>query len=411
MKDDNRPLWSPEKQALDDVVREAKSDLAPPEPDWSKIEAKLMARVAEEKPELIEDVRSSRRAHVIRFGAVALAAAAAFALVVRRDVTITDPTAQISAEPTAGNVRWTEGAGEVRVAGLTALAGQAIRAGDLIEADGARAVLERPRKVTWLLDHGDQPGLARARVKSAGESLVVGLEEGVIEAQVVPVATGEAFAVDVAAEGKLARVAVHGTHLRIAFAGTKMTVDLTEGVVSIGVPPRTGATYGTLVTAPAHVEADVTDLEHTLKIDHKNEVVRAAVPLTHEPVAVAPKEPAQAKLAAATPPTLPPHGAATTPDPVVPAPAPKPEAAKPSPPREAIIESVRQCALLKSSPGSARVTISTTVKLKVNPSGDIGLVVFDPPLHPDIQFCAAQTIYKTKLDETGSVSIPVELSY
>jgi hypothetical protein len=177
---------------------------------------------------------------------------------------------------------------------------------------------------------------------------------------------------------------------------------------------RSGTTYGTLVTAPAHVELDVTDLD-SMKIDHTPAAVRGAIPLaSHEPLAALPKEPSQPgaqKTKDSVPPALAPHGAATAPTDLAMTPPPKPEAAKPSPPRDAIIESVRQCALLKSSPGSVRVTITTTVKVKANGNGDINTVIFDPPLHPDIQFCAAQTIYKTKLDETGLVSIPIELSY
>src|SRR5439155_1470159 len=136
--------------------------------------------------------------------------------------------------------------------GLPASAGHALRTGDVLEADGARAVLERPRKVAWLLEGGNSSPAAsgRARVKSAGESLVLALDDGAIEAQVTPVPSGEAFAVDIASGTSLVRVAVHGTHLRVSRSGSRVVVDLTEGVVSIGVPPRTGSTYGTLVTAP-----------------------------------------------------------------------------------------------------------------------------------------------------------------
>ncbi len=418
MKDDRRPIWTPEKQALDEVVREAKDHLVPREPDWSAMEAKLMARVAEERPALAVEAQASgtMRARLLRAGAAALAAAAAIALVVHHDegMPSVDATTASTAEPFAGSVRWTEGNGEVRVAGLTAQPGQALRAGDTLEADGARVVLERPRKVTWLLEKDDGPGVARARVKSAAESLVLALDEGAIEAQVVPVPSGEAFAVDVAAAGKLVRVAVHGTHLRVQRAGTKMIVDLTEGVVSIGVPPRTGLTYGTLVTAPAHVELDVEDLEHTLRIDHSPSAVRAAIPLaSHEAMmAAAAKEPQKANSAAQPSPASVNPAAHPTVAIVEPAPAPAPTTApKQSPPREAIIEAVRGCALLKSSPGAVRVTLTTKVKLNVAGDGTVKGLVFEPPLQGDIQFCAAQTIYQTKMDETGTVTIPVEFSY
>ena len=34
-----------------------------------------------------------------------------------------------------------------------------------------------------------------------------------------------------------------------------------------------------------------------------------------------------------------------------------------------------------------------------------------PPLPPDIQTCAAETIYKTTLEDAGAVEIPIEFSY
>ena len=77
-------------------------------------------------------------------------------------------------------------------------------------------------------------------------ALVLALQAGAVEAQVVPVPNGEAFAVDVGRS----RVAVHGTHLRVARVGEHVVVDLSEGVVSLGEAPRVGSTLGTLVTAP-----------------------------------------------------------------------------------------------------------------------------------------------------------------
>src|SRR5262249_16961537 len=155
-----------------------------------------------------------------------------------------------------------------------------VREGDAIDVTGARAVFERPQKVTWLIeqDAPQQTRAARAHVNLTGEPFVLGLEHGSIEAQVAPVPVGEAFAVDVETEHGLGRVAVHGTHLRVTRAGNRVSVDLTEGVVAIGVPPRTGVTTGTVVTAPAHVELDATDLR-TLEVDHSPAAVRSAVPL------------------------------------------------------------------------------------------------------------------------------------
>ena len=435
--------------ALDALVAEAKQDLTPRVTDeaWTALEDRIVARMAEE-PSPVVDASSRftrRRGNVIRIGAFVLAAAAAIGFLVRRDPggsVLQGPStapAELS-ELTGGSLRSTEGPGEVRIGGRPAPMGHLLRAGEVVEAQGgARAILERPRKVTWLIErNAPLPGgaaadasTARARVKSAGEALILDLQDGVIEAQVTPVPSGEAFAVDIAAGSSLVRVAVHGTHLRVARTGSRVVIDLTEGVVSIGFPPRTGSTYGTLVTAPSHVEFDATNLDATLRIDHAAAAVRAPVSLVaHDPPtgpvgAIFPIAPPGAGAAGEPPvpgqlsPTL---GA---PPPVAPATVPRPSSvprvqpvtkvdAKPSlPAREAIAAAVRDCAAARSRPENVRVTVTSSLKLKIAAGGDVETAQFDPPLLPEIQTCAAAAIYKAKLEDSagGAVSIPINFSY
>lgn len=441
---------------LDRVVEEAKDAYLPGAVDFDAIEARLMKRIDAEPVPLVADLRaSSLRTRLLRGGALALAAAAAVAVVVRREPgsatrvsesagaesLLIDTNRAASSEGMAGALRATEGTGDVRVAGESASLGQVLRAGDVLEVDGARAVLERPRKVSWVLERAHpeneasgESRIARARVKSAGEPLVLGLEEGAIEAQVTPVPQGEAFAVDVASENALVRIAVHGTHLRVTRTTGRVVVDLTEGVVSIGTPPRAGSTYGTLVTAPAHVEFDIADLDGTLRVDHVPAHVRAALPLTQpEPVAAAGPRPAQSP-----PPVAPPVGHDTTAasepsdppgSPATPVAVPLTgPAAKPAPARietatapaastkslahrDAVAAAVRECAAGKSRAADVRVTVTSSLHLKVRANGEIESAQFEPPLMPEIQSCAAAAIYKLKLDETGSVSVPIEFSY
>ncbi len=435
------------RHALDALVAEAKDhlDVRPPgapkkkdalaDVDWSRLESRLVASLEEEKPALVRDVERARsrggsrsREVALRAGALVLAAAAAVAIFVRkdRDVAPVDapPSSATALGASASSLRSTEGAGDVRIGGVVATPGHVLRAADAIEVEGARAVFEQPRKITWLVEQDgtpqDAPGtghgpVARARVKSAGEPLVLGLDDGVIEAQVVPVASGEAFAVDIATERSLVRIAVHGTHLRVARTGNRVVVDLTEGVVSIGVPPRTGVTYGTIVTAPAHIELDATDLA-TLRIDHVPASVRAAVPLgQHEATTAvarpdrgsAPAQPQPSETAA---PAAAKTGAGARPDST--SAAPKPEGRKVVlPPREAISAAVRECAASRTRSGDVQVTVSSNLRLRVSADGVVESAQFSPPLLPDVQSCAAQVIYKTKLDETGVVTIPIEFSY
>jgi hypothetical protein len=439
------------KNALDALVRDAKRDLAPPpaaldDAKWSAMEDRILARMAEERSPLIHEVKtaSSSRARFLRVGAAVLAAAAAVALVVKKDPANAPlPESAVSqSELTASSLQATEGQGEVRVGGFPVSAGHVLRAGDVVEADGARAILERPRKVEWLLEgRGDQAGqppapdarVGRARVKSASESLVLGLEDGAIEAQVTPVPSGEAFAVDVASGANVVRVAVHGTHLRVARNGSHVVVDLSEGVVSIGVPPRSGSTYGTLVTAPAHIELDVADLDRSLRIDHGVSAVRAPITLApSREVAIVSPNGAPAR------PEVPPSGnerpaeapaalaAATVPRPAaVPRPGVDPSRdpsrdktkVEPSvpvlPPRAAIAAAVRECAAQRSRPENVRVTVSSSLTLRVAPGGGVETAQFNPPLLPEIQSCAATAIYKATFSDAAgtSVVIPIDFSY
>ena len=168
-------------------------------------------------------------------------------------------------------------------------AGEAIAQGDTIDVRSGRAIFTRtvPSAVTWSLEDGSQ-----VEVRAARGTLILALAKGAVEAQVAPVEAGEAFAIDV--EGT--RVAVHGTHLRVERQGSRAIVDLREGVVSIGLPPKSGSTYGDLVTAPAHVEFDPADPHGTLKVTHEAARVRVAQSLSIP----APK-PAHGEEAAARP--------------------------------------------------------------------------------------------------------------
>jgi hypothetical protein len=444
---------------LDALVGEAKRDLAPRISDakWSALEDRILAEMAA-KPAAAKSASESpreiapraRRTNVLQIGAAVLAAAAAVAMMVKKDPAVTPhemDTARVQvaaqSELTAGSLREMVGTGEIRVGGRAVSAGQVLRAGDVIEADGARALLERPRKVTWLLEHGNTEGstIGRARVKSAGEALVLGLEDGAIEAQVTPVRSGEAFAVDIAAttaagSPSLVRVAVHGTHLRVSRLGSRVVVDLTEGVVSIGVPPRdvgpgTRSTYGTLVTAPSHVEFDAADLEHTLRVEHAPATVRTPVALAFNDAvtsraagvnaaADAPRAPEAPAIVPVAPATVP-RPAAVVQRPVTdpthpthPAPVTNVDPRKPVlPPREAIAAAVRGCAAQRSRPENVRVSVSSSLQLKIAPDGEVETALFDPPLLPDIQSCAAAEIYKAKIEASAgtTVTIPIDFSY
>jgi len=411
-----------EDGVLDQVVRESRTDLRPAKIDWSRIEGSLLARVEKERAheESLARFRGSRA-----WGAMAglAALAAAFALFAGRgsrpsaDAPASGAGVQVEQAPLASSsdgvstIAAKLGKGEVRVgaAGATKVAATGrIGRGGVAETADARVVWEAGR-ATWLLEED-----SRVTVK-AEAPLILALERGAVEAQVQPVPNGEAFAVDV---GEL-RVAVHGTHLRVAREAGHVTVDLSEGVVSIGRPPRTGSTYGTLVVAPAHVELELGDVAGSLVVTHEIGFVRPAVtfgallassdvvappapstpvtvpagtvqPATHPLSALAGGGPAQAR----------PGHATQAPS----APAVDPQA------QETIAAAVRMCAADAPHSSEVKVTVSSTLELTVGDDGFVRAARFNPPLAPEIQSCASNAIYKTRFADAGVRTIDLVLT-
>jgi hypothetical protein len=251
-------------------------------------------------------------------------------------------------------------------------------------------------------------------VRHAESPLLLALEHGAVEAQVTPVPNGEAFAIDVDIpnDGRL-RIAVHGTHLRVAREGTHVTVDLTEGIVSIGTPPRSGSTYGTLVTAPAHVEIDLTT--SAIKVDHDSARVRPAVP---QGVSAIPAL-GQAHVDLLSPPHAPDHPhpveSQGTPQGIVTSPTasagspPVAHGAADAHPEQTVATAVKACAVKHLRAADVRVTVSSKLSLRVGDDGLVTFARFDPPLAPAAQECAATSIYKTRFPHAGTIEIPIEV--
>jgi hypothetical protein len=405
---------------LEKALRDAKKSFVPKEPDWDAVDAKLFARIeADKKSE--RDARVARVAPASRTwawvaGGLAVAAAAAVFVGKHTSRAPFDAATSASAGAPASALLAHAGTGDVLIGGAASAPGTDVRAGDILETRGATAYLERAGTqgakpaVTW--DVEDQ---SKVTVTRASGTLIVAVDKGAVEAQVTPVPSGEAFAVDVAAaDGRVTRVAVHGTHLRVArveSAGKiKVVVDLNEGVVSIGTPPRTGSTYGTLVTAPAHVELDAQDPSGTIVVSHAQKDVRAAVDLAAAIVASS----AVAQLPAQAAPNAP---APTAPAPVAAPVAPRP-VAHPAPPEPAvdpnapdtIAKGVRQCMASHAPPADAqvRVSVSTALELHMNDRGFPDFARFDPPLPKDVQDCASGVIYKTRFASGGTTKIQLD---
>jgi hypothetical protein len=249
--------------------------------------------------------------------------------------------------------------------------------------------------------------------------LVVALERGAVEADVNPVAEGEAFAVDV---GRT-RVAVHGTHLRVARSGDRVTIDLSEGVVSVGAAPRAGSTLGPLVTAPAHVELSLEDGAPTLAVSHEPGAVRAPVSLrpSSAPVPIITASPPpttrpESPVGHASPPPaavahVEAHPASSSGDPSAALAGPPPLPAVEPNAEDTLAAAVRACMLPAGAGGAGgenvTVSMSTTLHLELADTGMVRSARFDPPVAVSVNECAAPTIYKTRFAHGGSAAISI----
>ena len=378
------------------------------EPDWKKIDAKLFPRIEEEQ--VASKARRGGTVVWVAFAGTLAAAAAGLLFMKSAPVSPVTPDDALH----AGSFLSARGA-TVQVGGALAHEGQSFAAGDRLDARDGSPLFQQDGHVVFNLEKD-----ASVVVAHAASPLVLSLERGATEAQVTPVPNGEAFAVDiVAGGGAIARVAVHGTHLRVARVGDHVLVDLTEGVVSVGTPARRGSTYGTLVTAPAHVEFDIADLEHSLVVEHGSNAVRPADALAPEvKTAALPRRDEAAPLPGVRH-DDPQHVDHVTSSAAAVVTAPKPSAVDPVPTvlepnanaDQDLAAAVRACVSALPHAPEVTVTISSTLSLKVGADGFVQSARFDPPLPIDAQECAARSIYrKTRFEHGGDVLVPIVIT-
>ena len=429
---------------LREIIDESRQELGTREArevDWSTVDAKLFARIEQERR--IEGTRAAgarRGSPGWAIGAAALAAAACFALLAgkTRDAPPLDAALTIRALPAAqaGNIVGILGSGEVLVDGWPAAVGAALHQGNVVEARGTSVTVERPGKLTLVLEAG-----TRATVTQAQGALVLALDTGAVEAQVLPVASGEAFAVDVGG----ARVAVHGTHLRVERGAERVVVDLNEGVVIVGAAPRQGAIVGALVTAPAHADFDAMNPGGTLAVTHEPGAVRAPMALASTASALPASASTSAflspSLSASLSPSLSPSlslsssfssssisrglaplappasrtvesGAQSVARPAVAASSlPQPQSSPPVPDHDAaaaIASGVRSCMAVRQSAENVTLVVNTTLHIDLDEAGNARAARFDPPVAPDVNACSAPFIYRTRWTHRGSADVPVD---
>ncbi len=394
------------RRPLDQLVGEARRARAAHEAgaiDWDKIDKALYDR--------LDQVRREDRARFVpgrsarsRWALAAIAGIVAVLVVALGKGREEPPARQAGDSPPGGDecagvVVAVEG--RVLVNHGFAAPGRRIGLGDVIEATG-RLTIERPGKLTVAIERD-----STVKVTHVHGALVLSLDRGAIEASVLPVASGEAFAVDV----EYSRVAVHGTHLRVAREGSQAVVDLSEGVVSIGGAPRVGSVLGTLVVAPAHAAFGVSDARGTLTVTHDPAAVRPPLTLAAATPSMAPQPlltpllPAQEKTEAS-----PPHPAVAADSPA----RAGPSKAAPPAPSEAettavLTKAVRDCMAARPPAENVTVVVQTTLYLGLQDDGTVRSARFEPPVAREVNECATPAIFKARFAHGGSSSFLVLL--
>ncbi len=396
------------------LVDEAKTAYLPPsDHDWSALEQRLMLRLETERAVL----RRSRRTQLV-VGVVSSLALAAGALFLIRPA---DPLP--GPEPTRMTASVLKGGPRGAVLRSAVTDGENLFEGDAVEvADAPLAfelpsagpTLSTPRRALWLVDPAGESSGKAVITRASNTTLVLALERGAIEADVTPVdlaRSGEAFVVDIKGASATTRVAVHGTHFRVARRGEHLVIDLTEGVLVVGAPGP-GLTQGLEVRAPSHVELDVGAAPAAMRVTKEPRAAWSIDSVAAGQLPAPPPMPGPAPSASASPSPGPGPSArelkgASAPAssaPAIPTVVALTEAAASS----AIQVDLKRCVAQTAAAGHVKITIDSTLSVEVREDGTVAGTRFTPPLAPAIQECASTAIFARKIEGPRTFTVPVK---
>jgi hypothetical protein len=307
-----------------------------PELDWDAIEARIEARIAKEAP-----VR--RRSGASRWSIVALAAAVAlsvgWAVKLRHS---TPPLATKTTQAIDSNYR-----DAAKLAVRTRLT-----------AEHEEVLVEHRGRASWTLEPGSS-----AVLLENGKVIQVELTQGTLIAQVVPQPVPETFVV---LAGDV-RVAVHGTRFSVEKSATSVSVSVKEGVVtatfaghdSVRLEANESAIFDANGEVHASRAADDSTTRHgstaSSKARHPNEARTA-----NEPSAPEANEPTISEVEEGV---------------------------------SRIVSLVNGCfAEHTATNDDVHVTVRSTLSFRVEPSGHISSVHFEPPLAPTAQNCVDESL-------------------
>jgi hypothetical protein len=394
--------------ALDRVSGELRAAQAP-ELDWSRVEQRLLERV-----EADERARRALVATRVRSGLPrAFGFAAAAAALMLGFANLGGPHHEATARAATHDVAVADLAAP-DATGARELS--SLRVGDVVTAGAEPLRFEQAGIVAWTLAPG-----ARATVRSmgvAGLGQVIALDRGSVRAEVVPRSASEGMIEAFAVEVEGTRVAVHGTAFTVTREPTGLVVDVEHGAVAIGPAGHMGETSGHLLVGPSRARFSL-DGGRTASFLPRDASPVAAASLAPSaqpaPTAAANTGVAQAPVAdpasvddrAATPGDAPlavaaagahAHPVVAPSEPIArsaeppPAPSAEPTPAVVTYSTQASVESKLHSCFKElygnAGPGAASMTMSSTMKVTINPDGSVMSARIDPFVASEFTACA-----------------------
>lgn len=347
------------EQALQKLVDEARRD-GVPDLDWDSVESTLLARIA--------NAKQTPRAVPRRMTWLVPAALAAFASLA--------VGALLLRPGTAGRIGGSEGAANAVLSPAPAgrpesVDGDALSSGAVVTSGQQAVVVRHVDHVTWTLA---PEGVAQ--VESVGDVVALALDKGSLSATVTKSLRPESFVVRV----EKSRIAVHGTRFRIDRLEKSVHIEVTEGIVAIG--PVGGKSFE--LPAPGSVVVSFDGI--------RSDETAPSSPGTRGAGATAagtpsrPSEPAAANDAEGVSKNATEGGGKVTAAQAGPAPSEAPGV-------ERVIQAVRRCLSENTvAGGDLRVSVRTRLSLRVQATGRVGEVLFDPPLAPPVQACVGARV-------------------
>lgn len=333
------------EKALKKLADEARRD-AIPDLRWDAVESALLARIASGKRAPL--ARPPRSAWLVPTAVAAIASLAAGALLLRPGT----PDATSVSRNAANEVLMPARPGAAEM-----MDGDRLSSGAAVTSGDQAVVVRHVDHVTWTLAPE-----SLAHVEAVGEVIALSLDKGTLSATVTKSKRPESFVVRV----EKSRIAVHGTAFRVDRLEKSVHVEVTEGVVAIG--PVGGKGFD--LVAPGSV---------VVSFDGVRTDTVPSVPAGRG-----------AGAAAAAAPSRPNEGSAPDAETAARQAGPAPSEA---PGVERVIQAVRRCLSENTvAGGDLRVSVRTRLSLRVQATGHVGEVLFDPPLAPAVQTCVGARV-------------------